>query len=226
MSRILGPVVQALVAAVLDPGHQFLLGGRIARQLVRDHDTRRPALLLQQRAQEALGGPLVAPALHQHVEHEAVLVDGPPQPVLRAGDPDLALVQVPLVARSRQPAADPVREVLAELEAPLPHGLVADGDAASGQHLLDHPQGEREAEVEPDRVADDLGREAVAGVGRSGGWRHPGPMAGPPACAQPIARQLDGALLTYGESPKKGWLAWADHNPREGPWSVRNSSYV
>src|SRR3954453_225391 len=63
MSRILGPVVQALVAAVLDPGHQLLLGGRIARQLVRDHDPRRPSLLLQQLAQQALGGPLVAPAL-------------------------------------------------------------------------------------------------------------------------------------------------------------------
>src|SRR5688500_18295353 len=34
---------------------------------------------------EALGGMLVPPALHQDVEHEAVLVDHPPQPVLLAG---------------------------------------------------------------------------------------------------------------------------------------------
>jgi hypothetical protein len=49
-----------------------------------------------------------------------------------------------------QPPPDPVGEVLAELERPLPHGLVADDDAAGGQHLLDHAQAERETEVQPD----------------------------------------------------------------------------
>src|SRR4051794_9946227 len=122
-----------------------------------------------------------------------VWVAGPPQPVFLARDLDLDLVEVPLVAGTGQPPADLVREALAELERPLAHGLVADRDAAGGEQLLDHPQGEREAEVEPDRVTDDLGREAVAGVGRSGGWRHPGPIAGSPACAQPTTSQLDGA---------------------------------
>src|SRR3954447_10837716 len=190
---ITGSIVQALVPAVLDPGHQLLLRRRIARQLVRDHDTRRPSLPLQQLPEQALGGPLVAPALDQHVEYDALLVDCPPQPVLLARDFDPDLVQVPLVAGTGQPSAGLVREALAELERPLPHGLVADRNAAGGQQLLDHPQGEREAEVEPDRVTDDLGREAVAGVGRSGGWRHPGPIAGSPACAQPTTSQLDGA---------------------------------
>src|SRR5687768_6454632 len=50
---------------------------------------------------------------------------------------------------------------------------MADEDAAGGEHLLDHAQAEREAEVEPDHVADDLGREAVAGVAGAGGRRHP-----------------------------------------------------
>ena len=36
-----------------------------------------------------------------------------------------------------------VGEVLAELERRLPYGLVADDDAAGGQHLLDHAQAER-----------------------------------------------------------------------------------
>src|SRR4051794_6631310 len=202
--RILGPIVEPLVPAVLAPGHQLPLRGGIARQLVRDHDPRRPALALEELAEQALGRPLVPPALDEDVEHGAVLVDGPPQPVLLAGDPDLDLVQVPLVAGPRQPAADLVRERLAELERPLPHGLVADGDAAGGQQLLDHPQAEREAEVEPDRVADDLGREAVAGVGRSGGWRHPGPVAGSPACAQPVTSQLDGAPAGPGPSAGPG----------------------
>src|SRR4051794_33413148 len=45
---------------------------------------------------------------------------------------------------------------LAELARPLPYGLVADDDAARGQHLLDHAQAEREAEIQPDSVADHL----------------------------------------------------------------------
>src|SRR4051794_23500287 len=117
-------------------------------------------------------GPLVTPALHQHVQYHAVLVDRPPRPVLLAGDGDGDFIDVPLVAGTGQPPADLVRERLAELARPLPHGLVADDDAAGRQHLLDHAQAEREAEVEPDGVADDLRPEPVAGARRSGGWRH------------------------------------------------------
>jgi hypothetical protein len=54
-------------------------------------------------------------------------------------------------------AGGPDHPSLAELERPLPHRFVADEDAAGRQHLLDHPQAEREAEVEPDRVADTSG---------------------------------------------------------------------
>src|SRR3954453_13545419 len=63
--------------------------------------------------------------------------------------------------------------LMAELERPLSYGLVADDDAACGQHLLDHAQAEREAEVQPNRVADDLGRKAVASVAGEGRRRHP-----------------------------------------------------
>ena len=42
----------------------------------------RPSLLRQQLAQQTLGRLPVAPALDEHVEHEAILIDGPPQPML------------------------------------------------------------------------------------------------------------------------------------------------
>jgi hypothetical protein len=47
--------------------------------------------------------------------------------------------------------------------APTTARLVTDDDAAGGQHLLDHAQAQRETEIEPDRVADDRGREPVTG---------------------------------------------------------------
>src|SRR4051812_23395539 len=71
---------------MLDRRHHLRLRGAVARQLVRDHDTRRPRLPLQQLAKQTLGGPLVAPALDQDVEHDPILVDSPPEPVLRSPD--------------------------------------------------------------------------------------------------------------------------------------------
>src|SRR4051812_45312853 len=96
--RIFGPVIQSLVPAVLDTGHHLPLGRSVARELVGDHDARRPALPLQQLAQQALGGALITPALDQHVEYDAVLVHRAPQPVLLAGDLQYDLIQVPLVS--------------------------------------------------------------------------------------------------------------------------------
>src|SRR4051812_13269627 len=110
--RILGSVIQALVPPVLDRGHDLTLGCAVAGQLVRDHDTRGPALLFQQLAEQALGSLLVAPALDENVEHKSILVDGPPEPVLLAPDRQAHFVQVPLVTRAWQPTPDLVGERL------------------------------------------------------------------------------------------------------------------
>ncbi len=115
--------------AVLDPGYHLPLGRPIARELVGDYDPLRPALPLQQLAQQALGGTLIAWALHQHVEYHPGLVHITPEPVLYTNDRDRGLVEVPLVSSMGQPSSDPVGELSAELERPLSHGLVADDDA-------------------------------------------------------------------------------------------------
>ncbi|CAA9269736.1 MAG: hypothetical protein AVDCRST_MAG08-3128 [uncultured Acetobacteraceae bacterium] len=169
--RVLRPVVEALVPAVFHPGQHLALRRAVAGQLVGGHDPRRPALPLQELAQQALGGPPVPPAPHQDVEHDAGPVHGAPQPVRHARDLHRGLVEVPFVADPWQTPPDPVGGVLAELGRPLPHGLVADDDAAGGQHPFHHAQAQREAEMEPHRLAADLGREAVPRTGRPGGRR-------------------------------------------------------
>src|SRR3954451_15434323 len=115
---------------MLDRGHDLTLRGPVAGQLVCDHHTRHAGLPLQKLAKQTLGGLLVPPALDQNVEHEAILVDSPPEPVLLASNLHLDLVQVPFISRSGEPAADLVGEGLAELARPLPYGLMADHDAA------------------------------------------------------------------------------------------------
>ncbi len=78
---------------------------------------------------------------------------------------------------------------------PLAHGFVADGDAARGQQLL-HAQAEREAKVESNGVADDLSREAVAGVAGNSGRCHPARLPGSAASRKLAGSQVDGALRT------------------------------
>jgi hypothetical protein len=69
-----------------------------------------------------LAAPFIMPALDQHVEYHPGLVHGAPEPVFRPDDLE--------TCRPRQPTADLIGEVLAELVRPLSHGLMADDDAA------------------------------------------------------------------------------------------------
>src|SRR5215213_4315390 len=96
---VLGAIVQALVLPMLDTGHHSPLCGTVAREFVGDHHARCDALLLEQLTQQPLGGLRVAAALNQNVEHDAVLIDGAPEPMLSARDADHDLIQVPLVTR-------------------------------------------------------------------------------------------------------------------------------
>jgi hypothetical protein len=44
---------------------------------------------------------------------------------------------------------------------------MADNDPAFGQQILNVTKAEMKAKIEPDSVSDDLGREAVASIGRT-----------------------------------------------------------
>jgi hypothetical protein len=115
---VLGSVIQPSVLSVLDARHDLSLGRAIAGQLVGDHHPRSDALLLQQLAQQALGGFGIPAALDQDVEHNAMLIDGTPQPMLLARDANDNLVEVPLVSGCRKTGADPVCKALPELQRP------------------------------------------------------------------------------------------------------------
>src|SRR4051812_21257702 len=194
---------------VLDPGQNILLGSAVAGQLVGDHDTRRTHLLLQQLAQQAFSGGLVAPALDENIEHEPVLVHRPPEPALHPSDLHCNLIEVPFIAGSRQPAADLVGECLAKFQAPLPYGLMADDDAAGGEDLIDMAQAERKAEIQPDGVADDLGWEAVADIAGWGGRCHRIPLRDP---GLPRQARRPGYLIAFAADQVDG----ARHVAKQG----------
>jgi hypothetical protein len=150
--------------------------GDIAGQFIGNQHARCDPLPLEQLAQKTLGGLCVSAALDQDIEYGAVLVNGPPQPMLLAADADDDLVEMSFVSWCGQTPADLVGKALAEFHRPLPHCLMADQDTAGGQHLLDHAQAQGEPEVQPNRVADDFSWEATTGITRVTGVLHPSPM--------------------------------------------------
>jgi hypothetical protein len=73
----------------------------------------------------------------------------------------------------RPTAAQPFGKLGTELLAPAPDALMGDQHATFGQDQLDIAQAEAEHVIQPDSVADDLSREAMAMI-RIGLGRHPG----------------------------------------------------
>src|SRR5260370_11397558 len=74
--------------------------GSVRAQLVSRQQFRREALFLKELAHQPECSPLVAPALNQHVENLALVIDGAPQVHPLARDANDHLVEVPPVARA------------------------------------------------------------------------------------------------------------------------------
>jgi hypothetical protein len=104
---------------MLDPGHDLPLGSGVALQLVGDEHTRGSSLLLEELAEQTLGGLLVAPALDENIQNETVLFDGTPEPMLFPSEADDDLIEVPFVAMARRSRTDAAGEFPAEFEGPI-----------------------------------------------------------------------------------------------------------
>jgi hypothetical protein len=138
---VLRTVVQPLVASVFGRGQHPLDGRHVAGELVGDNYPRRTASCCEDAAQERHGSLLIPPLLDQNVQHEPILIDCPPQPVLLSSDLQLHLVNVPLVGWPKPPAAQVLGICRPELAAPEADRLVADLDASLGEQLFDVPDG-------------------------------------------------------------------------------------
>ena len=92
---------------------------------------------MQQPAQEFKGRLPVTPWLEDDVENFALVVDGTPEVVDLAADPDEDLVQMPASRRPWPAPSNPSGIDAAELERPPAHRLVGSVDAMLGEQVLD-----------------------------------------------------------------------------------------
>lgn len=98
------------------------------------------------------------------IKDKAVLVHSPAEPVPLSVNCDYYLIKIPAITRSRHAPADAVGKHPTEPLGPAPHCLMVDQDTSCRQHLHNHPQAQRKAEIELHRETNHLGREMVASV--------------------------------------------------------------
>jgi hypothetical protein len=165
--RVLGAIIRVSALSVLHAGKQLTLSGAIAPQLVSHDHPRHILQTLQQPSEEALCGVGIAPGLNEDVEDNTILIDGAPEIMLHALNPDDDFVDVPFVAWSRPAASQAIGEIRGKFLTPAGHRLVGDDNATLSQEQLNISQAEAEHVVQPHGVADDLGGEpmAIAGIG-------------------------------------------------------------
>ena len=96
----------------------------IRSQLIRDELVGDKAIFLQKLAHEFQGGPLVPPALNEHIKHFALGIHGTPQIDHAAGDFQIDLVKMPNSVGLRSTFAQVRRDHGPEMIHPTPYGLV------------------------------------------------------------------------------------------------------
>ncbi len=159
--RVLSSVVGPRTPVVFCHKAYSSEGCRVRAKFVCHDPGGREALLLEQLLHQLLGGFGISLALDEDVQNLAFMVDGAPQPIALASDDDHHFVEVPVITGLRVGAAQIGGNDGSKLQEPSADGLVGDVQAPLGEHLLDIAEADSEPGVEPDRVADNFGREAV-----------------------------------------------------------------
>jgi hypothetical protein len=131
----------------------------------------------------------MATALDEDIKDVPVLVNGAPQVVTLAVNREEDLIEMPRVARSGTLPPELMGILLTKFPALLPDGFIGHADSAFEEELFDIAVAEAAAKIQPHRMADDLGREAVILVAVGAYWcSHPSSISHPTT-----AQQVDNA---------------------------------
>jgi HSP20 family protein len=200
-------------------------GRSVGAQLVGDQQFRRETLLPQQLAHQPERRALVAPALNQHIEDLALMIDGAPQVHPLAGDSDDHLVEVPPIARARAGPPEPSCNPGSEFQHPAPYRLIGDIEPALGKQILHIAIAQGEPEVQPDRVLDDRRRKAMSAIREMGHARtlsdqllpgDPVAVTMPPDMWQPFRNEMN-RFSGFGMPALRRWFE------TEPNWSYQSS---
>jgi len=117
--RVLCPIVEIPVLTEFYPREDLSLGGPVARQFIGDDHAWYGGQPLGQFAEELLRSLLVAPTLHQDVEHVALLIHRPPEIMPLVLNCQKHLIQMPFVSGPRATPPELIGILLAKFAAPF-----------------------------------------------------------------------------------------------------------
>ena len=103
--------------------------------------------------------------LYKNIEHVTILINRSPKIMALTVDRQKDFVHKPRITEIPSSMPNLIGVLLTELQTPLPYRLIGDHDTPSGKDLFDISVAQCKAEIQVDRVADDLGRIAIAGIG-------------------------------------------------------------
>jgi hypothetical protein len=125
------------------------------------------SLAAQQPSKESFCGAPITARLNQDVYHIAILIHGTPQILLLPVDSNEDFVQVPNIAQAALTPFQFSGVVGTELLTPDSNGFIRDDNPALGQKILNIPEAQAEAMVNPHSIANDFWREAMTVIARA-----------------------------------------------------------
>jgi hypothetical protein len=168
--RVFRAVVEIAVLTMFYTRQKLTHRRLIAPQLVSHQHQRDAGQAPEEPPEELPCRSLVAPRLDQNFEGVTILIHCPPQVLTAPLDGQKHFVQVPLVPRPGRPATQCIGVRLPKLATPIAHRFICEDDAALGHQLFDVAIAQTKAELQPDRIADDLSREPMTLVGVGCRW--------------------------------------------------------
>ena len=165
--RDFGAIVRVSGRVVGDQGHDVPMCDSVAAQPVGHQTHGLLSLPLQEFPKESPRRTPVPTRLDEEVDQVTILIHRAPEILALTVDRHEDFVQEPRIAESTLSALQPPGVVGAELPAPLPNAFVRHDDASFGQQILGIPEAQAVSVVQPDGVADDVGRKAMPKVAGS-----------------------------------------------------------
>ena len=159
--RDFGAIVRVSPRVMGDQRHEVPMGDTVAAQLVGHEPHGFLSLTLQQSAKESPRCTPVPTGLYEDVDQVTVLIHRAPEILALTVDRHEDFVQEPRISESTLSSLQLPSVVGAELPAPLASGFVGHDDASFGQQILNIPEAQAVSVVEPDGMADDVGRKAM-----------------------------------------------------------------
>ena len=154
-------VRQLAMRAVLHARQEVPLRRPIAFQRLREDDAWHRRQALEQLPEELVRSLRLPPALPENIESMAVLIHRAPPIMPRAVDGENDLIEMPCSTRLWAAPPQLVGLLLAKSPTPLADGLIGHDEPTSAQERFHVTIAETAPAIQPDTVADDLGRKAV-----------------------------------------------------------------